>query len=652
MADVFISYRRSDRRIADQLERLLSRAKLSVWFDRDLTGGEAFVERINEELELARIVITVWSSAAAASAFVKGEMLRAFNLGKLFIIRTDDEQVPAPFDSLHILDWRNTATRRDLATSVKERIAQKGTGKAAVASELPHEFVWGKIENSVDLGDYEDFAHHFRETPQGFEASRRLRQLAKWQSLEGDSDALKEFSISAFPALAEAIRAELGLVDPETSSELTNSADEHGGGSASAVKRYLDLWVSSIAIPLLNAAKGESALNLIPLTEDIEPVMSEGLTPKMAAWLETFVRPWRDQAIAELVHLSEAMVSDDGRPGLVPPVEVDKLKLKYKRQRAELSKGFQSRNISLQQDFVEQRHSYEAIRQQEGGREARVISPWFTFALLTIIVAGSPLTISNYVAIRSLPFIMSDMMALGVLVNLSTGVLLAAYLLGKYARSFSYFHGVRSTPSSSRSGNIHLLLLFLLFLVFFGILAAIYLNYDYSLADGERQFSVQQFDVLLTIVGYLGGNVLVMLLGAVITFLCSDPNPEYQEIGRRLKRTRKLHDRRLAVELQSPVRDLDALYDARMKELNTNVERQLREEKFQSLVDSAAKIKSKDQEVVGVLKDYRNELVGAIARKATTTWMQRPESLNPEGRSVMISPDIWNVTNIELKWSL
>ena len=40
MADVFISYKRKDRPLVEEIAARLRRLKLTVWFDAGLAGGE------------------------------------------------------------------------------------------------------------------------------------------------------------------------------------------------------------------------------------------------------------------------------------------------------------------------------------------------------------------------------------------------------------------------------------------------------------------------------------------------------------------------------------------------------------------------------------------------------------------------------------
>src|SRR4030095_8951461 len=77
MADLFISYARSDRPRAEQLAHALERAGWSVWWDREIPPGRSFDEVIEEALSLARCVIVLWSEASVRSEWVKTEASEA-----------------------------------------------------------------------------------------------------------------------------------------------------------------------------------------------------------------------------------------------------------------------------------------------------------------------------------------------------------------------------------------------------------------------------------------------------------------------------------------------------------------------------------------------------------------------------------------------
>ncbi len=117
MTDVFISYKREDEaRVAPIVEGLRG-AGLSVWWDRDISGGQAWRQSISEQLETARCVIVVWSEASVGplGEFVQDEAGRAKARGVLVPVRIDRIAEPIGFgeiQSLDLVDWRGNP--RDL----------------------------------------------------------------------------------------------------------------------------------------------------------------------------------------------------------------------------------------------------------------------------------------------------------------------------------------------------------------------------------------------------------------------------------------------------------------------------------------------------------------------------------------------------------
>jgi hypothetical protein len=59
MADIFISYARPDRDVAERLASALEARGWSVWWDRRLHGRQAFDRIVEEAIETARAVIVL-----------------------------------------------------------------------------------------------------------------------------------------------------------------------------------------------------------------------------------------------------------------------------------------------------------------------------------------------------------------------------------------------------------------------------------------------------------------------------------------------------------------------------------------------------------------------------------------------------------------
>ena len=73
MADVFVSYTRSDRELVLPLVRILESNGYSVWWDVQQVSGDIFADAIEQQLAIARAVIVCWSDRSLGSRWVKEE---------------------------------------------------------------------------------------------------------------------------------------------------------------------------------------------------------------------------------------------------------------------------------------------------------------------------------------------------------------------------------------------------------------------------------------------------------------------------------------------------------------------------------------------------------------------------------------------------
>ena len=77
MADIFVSYAKTDRSLASKLVAMLEAEGWKVWWDTSLTIGDDFRNEIMTELGRARAVIVIWTDASIKSDWVRSEAGRA-----------------------------------------------------------------------------------------------------------------------------------------------------------------------------------------------------------------------------------------------------------------------------------------------------------------------------------------------------------------------------------------------------------------------------------------------------------------------------------------------------------------------------------------------------------------------------------------------
>ncbi len=104
MADIFISYSKSDHPLALKLSAFLESEGWSVWWDKSLGAADHYRDEIIKQLAQARAVITIWTERSVHSDWVRAEAGRAKAEGKLIPVKTPElayADIPIPFGEMH-----------------------------------------------------------------------------------------------------------------------------------------------------------------------------------------------------------------------------------------------------------------------------------------------------------------------------------------------------------------------------------------------------------------------------------------------------------------------------------------------------------------------------------------------------------------------
>jgi hypothetical protein len=110
-ADIFVSYRRTDRRLVENVSAGLTDQNLSVWFDKLLKHAELFRTRIRAQIHAARKVLVCWTRDAVHSPWVSLEAEEAQRAGKEVIpLLFDGQRPPGRFQGLHGISLGSSAT--------------------------------------------------------------------------------------------------------------------------------------------------------------------------------------------------------------------------------------------------------------------------------------------------------------------------------------------------------------------------------------------------------------------------------------------------------------------------------------------------------------------------------------------------------------
>ncbi|MBI1187705.1 MAG: TIR domain-containing protein [Alphaproteobacteria bacterium] len=180
MADVFISYARTDRGRVETLNQALREIDLDVWIDARLTPGVTFRDEIAREAQAAKSMIVCWTPGAVISDFVLDEAHVGKARGVLIPVKLSPCTPPLGFGQLETVDlsrwdgalddaeWLRVTERLEALTRTPElsRVSQAHADGAAPGLVLLLRRVL--IRQAVETGQPIDYTT----------AEARLRSLA------------------------------------------------------------------------------------------------------------------------------------------------------------------------------------------------------------------------------------------------------------------------------------------------------------------------------------------------------------------------------------------------------------------------------------------------------------------------------------------
>ena len=104
MADVFVSYARSDKARVAPLVAAIEANGWTVWWDPEMSPGQEFDRQIAVELKIAAAVLVVWTPNSVESRWVRGEAREGATRGILVPVRFEDADLPIDVRALHTTD--------------------------------------------------------------------------------------------------------------------------------------------------------------------------------------------------------------------------------------------------------------------------------------------------------------------------------------------------------------------------------------------------------------------------------------------------------------------------------------------------------------------------------------------------------------------
>jgi adenylate cyclase len=143
MADVFVSYARSDKARVAPLVAAIEAQDWTVWWDPEIDAGQQFDDQIEAELKAAKAVLVVWTPTSAASRWVRGEAREAADRGTLVPVRFDGASLPMDVRAIHTTEldgWGEDTSSpqfQSLLRALAAMIARNAATRAGIAVESP-----------------------------------------------------------------------------------------------------------------------------------------------------------------------------------------------------------------------------------------------------------------------------------------------------------------------------------------------------------------------------------------------------------------------------------------------------------------------------------------------------------------------------------
>ena len=140
MADVFVSYARSDKALVAPLVAAIEAQGWSVWWDPEISPGQEFDRQITAALKTAAAVVVVWTPTSVESRWVRGEARDAADRGILVPVRFGGAELPIDVRAIHTTEldgWGDNPQSpqvRELMRALGAIIARQGGPVAAAAA--------------------------------------------------------------------------------------------------------------------------------------------------------------------------------------------------------------------------------------------------------------------------------------------------------------------------------------------------------------------------------------------------------------------------------------------------------------------------------------------------------------------------------------
>lgn len=331
--------------------------------------------------------------------------------------------------------------------------------------------------------------------------------------------------------------------------------------------------------------------------------LSANLSPAMNAWTTAEIAQTRASAINEIESEAAQITMGGGLHGIVPEFEGDKLKRHRNHRRAEVHANYYDKHRDEIDDLAIREHEYQGLKTERGGREPKNPGKLLDLAIpLGIMI---PEGFMNYKYFFD--YIQVGIIALGSTIVVGLGIGWSAYIAGRFWKAYHYY--MRPDDDRQRQKGLRMLsiAMTLLSVSLMAVGAVRYFGVLRQVADMEALGQVPPNP--LTQTGFLlFGNLLVFALGLAITFWLHDEDPHYAEKAEALDKQKKKVDALRKKDLVNVLDGIDMAFKQDSEKMQNKARLMNGAHGYDLVREKLRRLQAKDQQVVGLLQDYRGEL--------------------------------------------
>lgn len=193
MADILISHVSEDQDRVIKLVEFLRTQDWELWWNQDVAPGDAIDIVTETQLELAKVVITIWSEHSVQSRLVRNTAFEAVESQRWLPIRIDQVKMPLRYRDYQCIDMAAWLTQQDneaehlLVASCESLLSAGSNDSKSHLNELSHSTIAEQSKKPLTNGILRTRT----------EKANRKRdyatiQLGEWTIEEGQNRVLRE----------------------------------------------------------------------------------------------------------------------------------------------------------------------------------------------------------------------------------------------------------------------------------------------------------------------------------------------------------------------------------------------------------------------------------------------------------------------------